>query len=47
MYRPRTAELYRRTPGRGRNARFDGICGRNAIGGLQDKRKVLCELPIA
>lgn len=24
--------------------RFDGICGRNAIGGLQDKRKVLSEL---
>ena len=30
---------------RGRNGlRFDGICGRNAIGGLQDKREVLSEL---
>ena len=26
------------------NLRFDGICGRNAIGGLQDKRMVLSEL---
>jgi putative ATPase len=26
------------------NLRFDGICGRNAIGGLEDKRMVLSEL---